>query len=168
MQPGNLELGSGLLRFRSKEQAREYMEQLLEYYKMRSEEYGGQMGELLRVAQAGAQEGKDQKDAKDSKAPKDAAKQQAKGWVKMGALPVNSSDPQRAIAEVTLKIVEEYKIKVERTTEALKSLDEIESRAAGSANLVFYVNRGVPEAVIIEGTAPKQETFAFSGSFRAV
>jgi len=168
MQPGNLELGSGLLRFRSKEQAREYMEQLLEYYKMRSEEYGGQMGELLRIAQAGAQEGKDQKDAKDAKAPKDAPKQQAKGWVKMGALPVNSSDPQRAIAEVTLKIVEEYKIKVERTSEALKSLDEIESRAAGSANLVFYVNRGVPEAVIIEGSAPKQETFAFSGSFRAV
>jgi hypothetical protein len=164
LQRGNLELGSGLLRFRSKDQAREYMEQLLDYYKLRSEEYGGQMGELLRADQPKGEEGRE---PKEGKAPKDA-KLAAKGWLKMGSLPVNSSDPQKAMAEVTLKIVEEYKLKVERTTEALKSLDEIEAHNSASANLVFYISRGVPEAVIVEPGAPKLETFAFSGSFRAV
>jgi len=44
----DIELASGLVRFYSKEQARSYLEAMLEYYRMRSEEYGQQMGGLLR------------------------------------------------------------------------------------------------------------------------
>lgn len=162
MQLENLELGSGLVRFRSKDQAREYLEALLEYYKAKSDEYGGQMGELLRVAQPSGQE------VKESKTTKEAQKATAKGWVKIGSLPVNMSEPQKAISEVTLKIVEDYRLKVGRTNDALKSLDEIESRSSGSQNLVFFISKGVPEAVIVEEAVKKQELFVFNAKFRAV
>jgi len=165
MRPGELELGSGLIRLRSKEQAREYMEALLGYYKGKSEEYGGQMGELLRTQRPAEREPKDPRDPRQQK---EAPRPMARGWLKMGSLPVNSSDPQKAMAEVTLKIVDDYKTKAEKTSEALKSLDEIESRNPGPHNLVFFVNRGIPEAVIVEEALRKQETFAFSANFRAV
>ncbi|MDG6898931.1 MAG: hypothetical protein JRN24_04235 [Nitrososphaerota archaeon] len=162
MLQGNLELGSGLVRFRSKEQAREYLEALLAHYKAKSEEYGGQMGELLRVAQPTGQE------SKESKPAKEGQKVGAKGWMKMGSLPVNMSDPQRAISEVTLKIVEDYRLKIEKTGDALKSLDEIESHSSGGQGYVFFISKGVPEAVVVEETAKKQELFVFSAKFRAV
>lgn len=162
MQPGNLELGLGLVRFRSKDQAREYLEALLAYYKAKSEEYGRQMGELLRNSKPSAPE------TKDSKAPKEGQRAAAKGWVKIGSLPVNMSEPQKAVAEVTLKIVDDCRSKVEKTSEALKSLDEIESRCGVSQYLVFFISKGVPEAVITEEAAKRQELFAFTAKFRAV
>lgn len=165
MRPGELELGSGLVRLRSKEQAREYMEALLGFYKGKSEEYGGQMGELLRAVRPAEHEPRDPRDPKQQK---DGQRPAARGWLKVGNLPVNNSDPQKAMAEVTLRIVDDYKMRAEKTSEALKSLDEIESRNPGPHNLVFFVNKGVPEAVIVEEAARKQETFAFSANFRAV
>lgn len=161
MQQGNLELGSGLVKLRSKDQAREYMEALLGTYRAKSDEYGEQMSALLRAVQPAEQLAKEGKN-------KDGQKPAAKGWVKVGSIPVNSSDPQKALAEVTLKIVDDYKTKVDKTNEALKSLDEIEAHGPGSSNMVFFINRGVPEAVILQEAASRQGTFAFSGSFRAV
>ena len=162
MRPGELELGSGLVRLRSKEQASDYIEALLGFYKAKSEEYGGQMGELLRAVRPAEHEPRDPRQQKDGQRPT------ARGWLRIGSLPVNNSDPQKAMAEVTLRIVDDYKMKAEKTSEALKSLDEIESRNPGPHNLVFFVNRGVPEAVIIEEAVRKQENFAFSANFRAV
>ncbi len=162
MQPGNLELGSGLVRFRSKEQARAYLEALLQHYKAKSEEYGGQMGELLRGAQQPVQE------LKEAKPTKEAQKVGVKGWVRMGTMPVNASEPLKALGEVTLKIVEDCKMKVEKTAEALKSFDEVDTRMPGSPSLILFINRGVPEALIVDEGSKRSEIFAFNARFRAV
>ena len=157
-----IELASGLVKFRSKEEVRSYLEEMLQYYKTVSEEYGQQMGTLLRGVQAPPPEVK-------VKQAKDEARPSSKGWVRLGSLPVNVSDPSKATAEVMLKVVEEYKTRIEKTTEALKSLVELDSVVGGDGqSLTLFVSKGIPEALILGSTEAKREVFSFVSAFRAV
>jgi len=162
----NFERCSGLVNFYSKEQARAYIESLLEYYKARSEEYGQLMGELLRSTQASNQ---GQNEVRDAKQTKEGQKPLAKGWLKAGSLHVNTSDTQRALAEVTLRIVDDYKVRIEKTAEALKSFSEVESlNFSAESAFTLFINRGLPEAFILNGALKRPEAFAFATKFRAV
>ena len=161
----NLELNSGLVKFPSKESAIAYMEAMLQYYKTRQEEYGHQLGEQLRSPQ-GSSQGKE-KQEKDSKKEK-GGQQAPKGWFKVGSLPVNSSDPKGALAQVTLRIVDDYKGRVEKLSDALKSFQEVDTLSQqGTKSYTLFVYKGVPEGVIVEGME-KREVFAFAANFRAV
>jgi hypothetical protein len=161
----NLELNSGLVKFVSRESATAYLEALLEYYKARQEEYGHQLGEHLRSA-PGAPPPKE-KQEKEQKKEK-GQPQTARGWTRVGSLPVNVSDPQGALAQATLRIVEDYKGRVEKVSEALKSFKDVDSLSqAGTRSYTLFVFKGVPEGVIVE-EAPKREAFAFAARFRAV
>ncbi len=164
MQRGNLELNSGLVKFPSRESATAYLEALLQYYKARQEEYGHQLGEQLRNPQEAAP----QKDKKEDSKKDKGGQQTPRGWTRVGGLPVNVSDPQGALAQVTLRIVDDYKSRVERVTDALKSFQEVDTLSqAGTKSYTLFVFRGVPEGVIVE-SMPKREAFAFTAGFRAV
>lgn len=164
-----VELASGLVRFRSTEQARSYLEAMLEHYKLRLEEYGQQMAGLLRSAPGQPGEGETVKEEREEKNGKETAKVRAKGWVKVGTLPVNVSDSAKATGEVVLKIVDEYKARTAKTAEALKSFGDLESLSisAGSV-LTLFVNKGVPEALIVGAPEKAQEEFQLVAKFRAV
>ena len=113
MLRNNLETNAGLVKFHPRDAASAYLEELLNYYKTKHEEYGQQLAEHLRMSQepsqgAPRQEKQDKKD-KDKGGPRATAK----GWTQVGTLPVNISDPQGALAQVTLRIVEDYKMKGE-------------------------------------------------------
>jgi hypothetical protein len=160
----DIELASGLVRFYSKEQARSYLEAMLEFYSMKSQEYGQQMGGLLRgvAPPAGPTEAKEAKNNGNTKVV-------AKGWVKVGTLPVNIGDASKALGEVTLKIVEEYKMRSEKTSEVLKSFNNLESiNVSDASSYTLFVNRGVPEALIVMESKTKRESFVYAAKFRAV
>lgn len=162
MLKSEVEVASGLVAFRSKEQARAYLEAMLERYKQKSEEYGQQMAGLLRTTPSQPTEAQ----PKESKEP---AKVAARGWVRVGTLPVNVSDSARAIGEVVLKIVDEYKMRTTKTAEALKSFGDLDSlNMSAQSVFTFFINRGVPEALIVTASEKKSERFELSGKFRAV
>ena len=164
MQSGSLELNSGLVKFQSKESAAAYLETLLQYYRARQDEYGHQLGEQLRSPQGSQPKEKPQKDSKKDK----GGQQASRGWVKVGSLPVNTSDPGGATAQVTLRIVDDYKSRVEKVSEALKSFPEVDTLSqAGTKSYTLFVYKGVPEGVIVEDTV-KREAFAFAANFRTV
>ncbi|MDV3243924.1 MAG: hypothetical protein LYZ66_01965 [Nitrososphaerales archaeon] len=176
MLRSDIELASGLVKFYSKDEARSYLEAMLEYYRMRSEEYGQQMGGLLRGSASvpeglkeDKKEGKEDKKGKDGKDGKEGGRALAKGWVRVGTLPVNTGDTAKAFGEVTLKIVEEYKMRVAKTTDALKSVGEMESINVSDGSVyTLFVNRGVPDALIVGAPVKKREVFSFAARFRAV
>ena len=160
----NLELNSGLVKFRSKESVVAYLETLLQYYKTRQEEYGHQLGEQLRspAAAPGPKEKQEKEPKKEKGQP-----QTARGWTRVGTLPVNMSDPQGAFAQLTLRIVDDYKSRVEKVSEALKSFQDVDTLSqAGSKSYTLFVFKGVPEGVIVESAA-KRDVFAFAARFRA-
>ena len=165
----NLELNSGLVRFQSRESATAYLETLLQYYKSRQEEYGQQLAEHLRSSQSPQPQKKsEEKEQKKDKKDKKDQQPVAKGWARVGSLPVNTSDPLGARAQVTLRIVEDYKSRVEKVSEALKSFSDVDSLGRpGTSSYTLFVFKGVPEGVIVEAIA-KKEVFAFAGRFRAV
>ena len=159
----DIELASGLVRFYSRDQARSYLEAMLEFYNTKSQEYGQQMGGLLRGEAPGPAEGKAGKEGKEG------GKVAAKGWMKVGTLPVSTGDSTKALGEVTLKIVDEYKMRSARTAEALKAFNNLESiNVSDGSSYVMFINRGVPEALIVNESKAKREPFSFVGRFRAV
>ena len=167
MLRNTLELGSGLVRFHTKDNARAYMETLLGYYKTRLEEYAQQLAEELRSAPDAPEQSRREK--KDSKKGKDDPKQVPRGWRKVGSLAVNGTDTKRALAEVTLRIVDDYKARIDKISEALKSFDEVDTLSQpGTSAYTLFIYRGVPEAVLVNTMEKKQEVFAFSAKFRAV
>lgn len=165
----NLELNSGLVRFQTKESAGAYMETLLEYYKSRLEEYGQRLAEHLRSGEGDPVPQPDYSHDREGKKDKGGQQSTAKGWSKVGTLLVNTSDTRGAMAQVTLRIVDDYKSRVERISAALRSFGDVDTLSQpGTKSYTLFVYRGVPEAVIVENLAKKAEAFAFSGTFRAV
>lgn len=162
----NLELNSGLVRFKNRESVDAYLETLLQYYRSRLDEYGQQLAGHLR----GFNESTGPKPTeKEAKKDKNGHQPAAKGWAKVGTLPVNSTDVRGALAQVTLRIVEDYKSRVERISEALKSFKDVDTLSQpGTKSYILFVYKGVPEAVVVEAVDKKVEAFAFAATFRAV
>ena len=162
---------SGMLTFYSKEELKRYLKSLVEKYQVQEQGYGDRLGGLLRSIEQTKADLKAQ--AKENKDPKDKprvdTKAFARGWVKMGTILVNVSDPNGAIAEVLFQLHEEVKVKLAKATEALKGYEELNSATIPEAGLFFLQMRsGIPERIVVDLQKSKKDSFSFSADFRLV
>ena len=157
---------TGLVRFYSKDELRRFLKGLVDQYQGVSQGYGDQLGALLRtLEQEKAAVRAQPKEVADKSAPKP----QARGWVKMGPLLVNVSDPSGAMAETLFQLHEDVKAKLAKATEALKSFEELNSQTIPEAGLYYLqLRNGVPERIVADLQKGKRETFSFAADFRLV
>ena len=149
-----------MAKFYSKEELKKYLKGLVELYQGQANHYGDKLGSLLRTNES-------QKLA----SPKidSNSKPQAKGWVKVGSLLVNLSDPVASMTEIMYQLHEEFKQKLIRTSEALKSFEEgAGANIPDGVSLTLQLRNGVPERIVIDSHTTKRETFRFSAKFRLV
>lgn len=158
---------SGLVRFFTKDELKRYLKGLVEQYQALNQKYGDQLGTLLRTLEQEKAAVKAQpKEAPDKSSPQ---KTQARGWIKMGALLVNVSDPSGAMAEVLFQLHEDVKTKLAKTSEALKSFEELSSQTIPEAGLYYLqLKNGIPERVVADLQTSRKETFNFAADFKLV
>ncbi len=162
-----VELASAMIKFYSKEDVSRYMKGLIEAYKKQIDLHGDKLGSLLRAEPQATKQ--DKKDAKSDKSSDTKTKVSSKGWIKMGSMLFNTSDPITGTTEVIFQIHEEMKQKLARVAESLKSFEE----ASGSiipegALYILYLRNGIPERMIVDSEEKKGSTFSFEGSFKIV
>jgi hypothetical protein len=169
MSQGTAIAAGGLVKFYSKEEIARYMKSLVEHYQAQSIRYGDQLGSLLRELEQGRAAARGQsKELRESKISASGGTQ-AKGWVKMGNLIVNVSDPSGALAEVLFQLHEDAKAKLNRVSEALKSFDELGSSTIPNAGLYYIqLRNGIPERVVVDLQPRRKDSFAFSADFQLV
>jgi len=154
----------GLLKFYTKDEVRKYLRDLDGYYQGQVDAYGEQLGTLMRSGQEKAADEKRQNKQSDEK-----SKAISKGWMRMGTLLVNLGDPTSALTEVSLQLHEEFKVKLAKTREALKSFEEqANSVIPENATYRVYLRNGVPERILVEAQEARRETFGYSAQFRLV
>lgn len=171
MQSG-IETASALVKFYSKEDIVKYIKSLIETYQKQLNEQGDRLGSLLRVnpaeqATKSEKPEKSQKPEKAHKVPEGKIQVLSKGWIKIGNMLFNVTDPVSGNTEVSFQIHEETKQKLARTTESLRSFEE----AAGTiipegATYVLHVRNGVPERIIVDTQEKKRSTFDYSATFK--
>ncbi len=148
-----------------------YLRELSDFYTKEAEKFGDKLGSMLRT---GPGESAPQKDEKQDKKDKDKksdqkAKVGAGGWVKIGSLMLNTSNPGTATTEVMYQVHEELKAKLARTNEAIKSFEQNASTLIPqNATFQLYMRNGVPERMIVEAVEQKKALFNFDGKFRVV
>ncbi len=165
-QPG-LELVSAMVKFYSKEDVSRYIKGLIENYQKQIDLHGDKLGSLLRADPQPAKQ--DKKDAKSDKLAEGKGRVASKGWIKIGGMLFNTSDPRTGTTEVIFQIHDEMKQKLARVAESLKSFEE----ASGSiipegAVYLLYIRNGVPERLIVDSRERKASTFSFEGRFKIV
>ncbi len=163
---------AGVVRFFSKDELRRYLKSVVEEYQAQNQRLGDELGTLIRtLEQEKAAAKAAPTETKDSKGKDKAqnAKGQSKGWVKMGTLLVNTSDPKGAMAEVLFQLHEDVKNKLTKSTEALKSFEELNSQTIPEAGLYYLqIRNGVPEKIVADLSKVRREIFNFSGGFKLV
>ena len=158
--PQPIEPPSRLMRFYSREEVVKFMKSLLEVYQKAAESYGDKLGALVR---AGTQ------DAAAAKLDPKGKTVSSKGWVKMGTLLVNVTDPSRASTEVIYQIHDDLRQKVASATAALSSFEQGASSVIPQ-NMVYlvYLRNGTPERIIAQNPESKRETFSFSANYKVI
>ena len=145
-----------------------YMKEVAEYYQKEVEKYGDKLGSMLRTG-PGEPAPKEEKKEDKSDKKSDPKARPSTGWVKMGALMLNSSNTKPATTEVMYQVHEELKQKLTKATEALKSFEQnANALVPPSATFLLYVRSGVAERVIVEAGAVKKANFNFDARFRVV
>lgn len=159
---------TGLVRFFSKDELKRYLKSLVDQYQAQNQRFGDQLGGLLRTLEQEKAAAKAQpKESKDK--GQGNGKTQARGWVKMGSLLVNVSDPNGAMAEVLFQLHEEVKARLAKTTEAMKSFDELSNVNVPEAGLYYLqLRNGVPERVVVDLQSSKKDAFNFTADFKLV
>ena len=154
----------GLLKFYSKEEIKKYLRDLAGFYQGQVDTFGEQLGTLMRSGQEKAAEDKKQKKQDDEK-----SKFVTKGWTKMGTLLVSLGGSVSAITEVSLQLHEEYKAKLAKTSEALKSFEEqANTLIPENSTYRLYLKNGVPERILVEAAEAKRDTFGYTAQFQLV
>ena len=155
---------TGLVKFFTKDELKRFLKGLVERYQVQNQAYGDELGTLLRTLEQEKAAAKAQ--PKEKGAPQ---KSQAKGWVKMGSMLVNVSDPNGAMAEVLFQLHEDVKSKLAKATEALKSFEELNSQTIPEAGQYYLqLKNGVPERVVADMRTGRKEAFNFSADFKLV
>jgi hypothetical protein len=92
----------------------------------------------------------------------------SKGWIKVGALFVNVSNPAQAMSELLFKMKEECRLKMVATKAFLDSLDNI-LNLGGKKDSTYhiYLRNGVPERIVIE-ESKHNSTFKYSARFQVI
>lgn len=162
-----VELVSAIVKFYSKEDVSRYMKNLIENYQKQVDQHGDKLGSLLRADPQVPKQ--DKKEAKSDKSSDAKGRLTSKGWLKLGSMLFNTSDPRTGTTEVIFQIHEEMKQKLARVAESLKSFEE----ASGSiipdgAVYLLYLRNGIPERLIVDSQEKKTSTFSFEGRFRIV
>ncbi len=159
------QVATGLAKFYSREEVGRYLKTLVDYYQQETANYGDKLGTLLRPAEQTKSADKEA----DSEKSAQKGKRVQRGWVKMGSLLVNTSDPATGMTEVMFQLNEEFKQKLARTSEALKSFEEFANTSIPEGAVYsLHLRNGVPERLVVDSTAPKRESFSFSAKFRLV
>jgi len=157
---------TGLLRFYSRDELRRYLKLVVESYQLQNQKFGDQLGGLLRVLEQEKAAAKAV--AKDTKAHADP-KTPTKGWVKMGTIMVNTSDPGGALAEVLYQLHEDVKAKLAKAGDAVKSFEEMSSATIPEAGMYYLqVRNGIPERVVVDLQRTKRDAFSFTADFQLV
>ncbi len=148
---------SRLVKFYSRDEIVKFMKSLLEGYQKEAEKYGDKLGTLMRTN------------------PQEAAKIDpkgkiiSKGWMKMGTLMVNVSDPSHASTEVMYLVHDDLKLKLASASAALSSFEQ-GANSVIPENMVYFLflRNGTPEKIIAQNPDARRETFAFSGSYKVI
>lgn len=176
MMQGAEATATGIMKFFSKDEVRRYLKSLVERYTSENQALGDYLGGLLRTLEqekaavkARPPEPSDSKDPKKQKDKGQAPRTSSRGWVKMGSLLVNISDPTGAMAETLFQLHEDVKARLAKSAEALKSFDELNSQTIPTAGLYFLqLRNGSPERLIADLSAARREVFAFNADFKLV
>jgi hypothetical protein len=151
------ELPSRLVKFYSRDEIVKFLKALLEGYRKEAEKYGDALGTLMRTN------------------PQEAAKIDpkgktiSKGWMKVGSLMVNVSDPSQASTEVMIQVHDDIKLKLASATTALSSFEQ-GANSVIPENMIYllFLRNGIPERIIAQNPDAKRETFAFSASYKVI
>lgn len=170
MMQGAETSATGVMKFFSKDELRRFLKALVEKYQAQNQNLGDQLGGLLRTLEQEKTAMRPQpKESKDSKDKGKDAKVVGRGWVRMGNLLVNISDPTGAMTEILFQLHEDVKVRLAKSTEALKSYDELSSQTVPAAGIYYLQMRnGVPERVIVDLSATHREAFNFNADFKLV
>lgn len=165
MALARVQVATGLAKFYSREEVGTYLKQMADYYQQETAGYGDKLGALLRPTE----QTKSADKGADSEKPAQKGKQVQRGWVKMGSLLVNTSNPAAAMTEVMFQLNEEFKQKLARTNEALKSFEESANISIPEGGVYsLHLRNGVPERLVVDTGSPRREPFSFSARFKLV
>jgi len=154
----------GLVKFYSRDEIRAYLRNLVDYYQGQVDSFGERLGTLMRT---GEERTGDEK--RQNKQSEDRSKGVTKGWLRMGTLLVSMGSPVSAMTEVSLQLHEEYKAKLAKTSDALKSFEEQANTVIPeNATYHLYLRNGVPERVLVGAQEARRETFGYSAQFQLV
>jgi hypothetical protein len=145
------------VKFYSRDEIVKFLKALLEGYRKEAEKYGDQLGTIMRT--------NPQEAAKID--PK--GKNISKGWMKVGTLMVNVSDPSRASTEVMYQVHDDIKQKLASATAALSSFEQ-GANSVIPENMIYilFLRNGIPERIIAQNPDAKRETFAFAASYKVI
>ena len=157
MPQQQFELPSRLVKFYSRDEIVKFLRSLLDGYRKEAEKYGDVLGTLMRT--------NPQEAAKID--PK--GKNISKGWMKVGTLMVNVSDPSQASTEVMIQVHDDIKQKLASATTALSSFEQ-GANSVIPENMIYllFLRNGIPEKIIAQNADAKRETFAFSASYKVI
>ncbi len=146
------------MRFYSRDEIVKFMKSLIEVYQKAAEIYGDRLGALVRAG------------------PLDQAKLDpkgktvsSKGWVKMGTLLVNVTDPSKASTEVIYQIHDDLRQKILSATDALKSFETgASSIIPQNMTYLLYLRNGTPERIIAQNPDTKRDNFSFAANYKVI
>ncbi|MDG6918264.1 MAG: hypothetical protein JRN62_02300 [Nitrososphaerota archaeon] len=153
---------SAVVKFHSRDAIKTYLDRMVADYQSGVDTMGEDLAVMLRdQAPVG-----DKKDAKDDN---DKKKAPVKSEVKAGSLKVVTTNPKKALEAAMMKIVDDYKSKVDTTNQAIAALVELDR--LGQEGMYVYnlvVNKGIPESIIVESTDKKLKEFSYTAKFNVV
>jgi hypothetical protein len=148
---------SGLLRFYSRDELKRFLASLVERYRAEVQEYAERLGSLFR----------DDAQAKQGKG--EVQRQASKGWVRLGPIMINATDPEKARAEVLLQAMEEAKLRLARAQDALRALEDPQLQALPErASYLLYLRQGAPERIVVDAKEGPPPPFSYTAYFRLV
>ncbi len=139
----NLECGvsvvSGILRFESVYEMKEFLRRTLELYRADYEAATEEIGEMYRTMGEKAAQGS------------------ALGsWTRVGQLFVDSTDPEKGKMEVTLQLLTEMKPRIARLEEVMAEFNHVEELPVKPESGFFLcVRNGMPEKLIVDSKTPR-------------
>ncbi|MEM3386892.1 MAG: hypothetical protein QXN08_04385 [Nitrososphaerales archaeon] len=129
----------GLKTFYEFEELKAFGSDLLRYYEARVEQYSQRLDTMLRQQS----NGKGVVNKPQSHI--------SSGWIRVGTLVVNMSNPVQATTELLFKLLEDAKAKLDATKSFLESLESVLNIGANKeVNYLLCVRNGVPEKIILE------------------
>lgn len=139
----------GIIRFDSVKSLKRYLKRLLDLYQMEVDSYGETVAEFMRDIL--------QREKEQMVAAENNTKQNSVTWQKMGWLLVEMTDPLVGKNDVMLLALEESKAKLSRTSNALKSFEELaQYQVPENIYAVLYLRGGVPERIIFDTSAQRE------------